>query len=101
MSAEWNSVTQKEKEVDTIETLACVASVSVGLGFFVCSKHFSLSGCAKIGPSAKEDTTNCFSPAGKFPWPGLTLEGGCSVASNLRDFREAFSFYKDCCLMEV
>jgi len=29
-------------EVDTIETLACVASVSVGLGFFVRSKHFSL-----------------------------------------------------------
>ena len=28
-------------EVDTIETLACVASVSVGLGLFVRSKHFS------------------------------------------------------------
>ena len=28
-------------EVDTIETLACVASVSVGLGFFVRSKHFA------------------------------------------------------------
>ena len=41
-------------EVDTIETLACVASVSVGLGFFVRSKHFSLFGRAKIGPSAKE-----------------------------------------------
>ena len=27
-------------EVDTIETLACVASVSVGLGFCVRSKHF-------------------------------------------------------------
>ena len=41
-------------EVDTIETLACVASVSVGLGFFVRSKHFSFFGRAKIGPSAKE-----------------------------------------------
>ena len=41
-------------EVDTIETLACVASVSVGLGFFVRSKHFLLFGRAKIGPSAKE-----------------------------------------------
>ena len=41
-------------EVDTIETLACVASVSVGLGFFVRSKHFSLFGRAKIGASAKE-----------------------------------------------
>ena len=41
-------------EVDTIETLACVASVSVGLGFFVRSKHFSLFGRAKIGPSAKK-----------------------------------------------
>ena len=41
-------------EVDTIETLACVASVSVGLGFFVRSKHFSLFGRAKFGPSAKE-----------------------------------------------
>ena len=41
-------------EVDTIETLTCVASVSVGLGFFVRSKHFSLFGRAKIGPSAKE-----------------------------------------------
>ena len=29
-------------EVDTIETLACVTSVYVGLGFFVRSKHFSL-----------------------------------------------------------
>ena len=37
-----------------IETLACAASVSVGLGFFVRSKHFSLFGRAKIGPSAKE-----------------------------------------------
>ena len=33
-----------EIEVDTIETLACVASVSVGLRFFVRSKHFSASG---------------------------------------------------------
>ena len=41
-------------EVDTIETLACVASVSVGLGLFVRSKHFSLFGRAKIGASAKE-----------------------------------------------
>ena len=41
-------------EVDTIETLACVASVYVGLGFFVRLKHFSLFGRAKIGMSAKE-----------------------------------------------
>jgi len=41
-------------DVDTIETLACEACVSVGLGFFVCSKHFSLFGRAKIGASAKE-----------------------------------------------
>ena len=41
-------------EVDTIETLACVASISVDLGFCVRSKHFSLFGCAKIGASAKE-----------------------------------------------
>jgi len=41
-------------EVGTIETVACVASVSVGLGFFVRSKHFSLFGRAKIGASAKE-----------------------------------------------
>ena len=41
-------------EVDIIETLACVASVSVSLGFFVRSKHFSLFGRAKIGASAKE-----------------------------------------------
>ena len=41
-------------EVDTIETLACVASVSVSLGFFVRLKHFSLFGRTKIGPSAKE-----------------------------------------------
>ena len=41
-------------EVDTIETVACVASVSVGLGFFVRSKHFSLFGRAKIGASGKE-----------------------------------------------
>ena len=41
-------------EVDTIKTLACVASISVGLGFCVRSKHFSLFGCAKIGASAKE-----------------------------------------------
>ena len=52
-------MTQTEKkglvtEVDTIETLACVASVSVGLGFCVRSKHFSLFGRAKIGTSAKE-----------------------------------------------
>ena len=39
------------------------------------------------------NTTNCFSPAGKFRCSGLTLEDGCSVVSNLRDFREAFSFY--------
>ena len=44
-------------EVDTIETLACVASVSVGLGFFVRSKHFSLFGRAKIGASAKKCVT--------------------------------------------
>ena len=43
-----------EIEVDTIETLACVASVSVGLGFFVRSKHFSLFGRAKIAASGKE-----------------------------------------------
>ena len=43
-----------EREKDTIETLASVASVSVGLGFFARSKHFSLFGRAKIGPSAKE-----------------------------------------------
>ena len=59
MSAEWISVTQTEKkglvtEVDTIETLACVASVSVGLGFYVRSKHFSLFSRTKIGASAKE-----------------------------------------------
>ena len=52
-------MTQTEKkglvtEVDTIETLACVASVSVGLGFCVRSKHFSLFGRAKIGASAKK-----------------------------------------------
>ena len=41
-------------EVDTIEILACVASVSVGLGLFVRSKYFSLFGRAKIGASAKE-----------------------------------------------
>jgi len=41
-------------EVDTIETLTCVASVCVGLGFFVRSKHFSLFGRAKIEASAKE-----------------------------------------------
>ena len=41
-------------EVDTIKTLACVASVYVGLGFFERSKHFSLFGRAKIGVSAKE-----------------------------------------------
>ena len=41
-------------EVVTIETLACVASVYVGPGFFVRSKHFSLFGRAKIGASAKE-----------------------------------------------
>ena len=41
-------------EVDTIETLACVANVYIGLGFFVRSKHFSLFGRAKIGASAKE-----------------------------------------------
>jgi len=42
-------------EVDTIQkTLACVASVYVGLGFFVRSKHFSLFCLAKIGASAKE-----------------------------------------------
>jgi len=128
-------------DVDTIENLACVASVSVGLGFFVCSKHFSLFGRAKIGASANWEkgqekggkktlacnptilknpyanerqsnqvlvnlsvthinTTNCFSPAGKFRCSGLTLEDGCSVASNLRDFQEAFSFHRDCCLME-
>ena len=43
-----------DTEVDTIETLACVASVYAGLEFFVCSKHFSLFGRAKIGASAKE-----------------------------------------------
>ena len=122
--------------------LACVASVSVGLRFFVRSKHFSVFGRAKIGASAKEvgegagegrkenacpktprfwkthtptnvnqirqvnfsvthiNTSNCFSPAGKFRCSGLTLEDGCSVASNLMDFREAFSFYMDCFLME-
>ena len=41
-------------EVDTIKTVACVASVSVGLGFFVRLKHFSLFGRAKIGASARE-----------------------------------------------
>ena len=41
-------------EVDTIETLACVASVSIGLRSFVRSKHFSLFGRAKIGASSKE-----------------------------------------------
>jgi len=41
-------------EVDIIETLACAASVSVSLGFFVRSKQFSLFGRAKIGASAKE-----------------------------------------------
>jgi len=41
-------------EVDTIETIACVASVCVGLGFFVRSEQFSLFGRAKIGASAKE-----------------------------------------------
>ena len=41
-------------EVDTLETLACVGSISVGLGFCVRSKHFSLFGRAKIGASAKE-----------------------------------------------
>jgi len=43
-----------EIEVDTSETVPCVASVSVGLGFFVRSKRLSLFGCAKIGASAKE-----------------------------------------------
>ena len=43
-----------DKEVDTTETLSCVASVSVGLGFFVRSKHFSFFRGAKIGVSAKE-----------------------------------------------
>ena len=41
-------------EVDTLETLACVASISVGRGFCVRSKHFSLFGRAKTGASAKE-----------------------------------------------
>jgi len=41
-------------EVDIMETLACVSSVSVSPGFFVRSKHFSLFGRAKIGASAKE-----------------------------------------------
>ena len=41
-------------EVDTIETLACVASVSVDLGFFVRSMPFLLFGRAKIGACAKE-----------------------------------------------
>ena len=41
-------------EVDTIETLACVASVFVGLGFFVRSKPFLLFGRAKIGASAEK-----------------------------------------------
>ena len=41
-------------EVATIETQACVASVSVGLGFFVRSKYFLLFGRAKIGASAEE-----------------------------------------------
>jgi len=43
-----------DKEVDTIETLACVASVSVGLGFFVRSKHVSLFGRAKLGRAQKK-----------------------------------------------
>ena len=43
-----------EIEVDTIETLACVASVSVGLGLFVRSKHFSLFGRAKLGRAQKK-----------------------------------------------
>jgi len=41
-------------DVDTIETLASVAGVSVDLGFFARLKHFSLFGRAKIGVSAKE-----------------------------------------------
>ena len=41
-------------EVATIEIQACVASLSVGLRFFVRSKHFSLFGRAKIGGSAEE-----------------------------------------------
>ena len=41
-------------EVDTFETLACVANVSVGLGFCIRSKNFSLFGRPKIGASAKE-----------------------------------------------
>ena len=41
-------------EVGTIETLAYVASVSVRLGFFARSKHFSLFSRAKIEASAKE-----------------------------------------------
>ena len=38
-------------EVDTIETLACVASVFVGLGFFVRSKPFLLSWRTKLAPA--------------------------------------------------
>ena len=48
-------------EVDTIETLACVASVSVGLGFFVRSKHFSLLSANPTilkNPYAKERQSN-------------------------------------------
>ena len=41
-------------EVDTIEILACVASVSVGLGFFGRSKHFSLFGPQKLGRAQKK-----------------------------------------------
>ena len=41
-------------EVDTIETLACIASVSVGLGFFVCSKHFRFLAARKLGRAQKK-----------------------------------------------
>ena len=41
-------------EVDTIETLACVASVSVGLGFCVRSKHFRFLAARKLGRAQKK-----------------------------------------------
>ena len=41
-------------EVDTIETLACVASVSGGLGFCVRSKHFRFLAAQKLRRAQKK-----------------------------------------------
>jgi len=67
-------------EVDIIETLACVASVSVGLGFFIRSKHFSLFGRAKIGASEKK-------------WEKGQEKGGKKTLSlKPHDFEKPFEF---------